>query len=160
MILTSNTEKVNSSYSKSAQPTHALKITKAHLLDVWRIEPTLAYGGFNQGSREQLVNAIDEIQICFDWLQQQQIAKRISCRSHSSYFLKHCAEFAADVYVSNGAFLAAVILAGVPYRRYGMDHPNAACAVVASKRNRALHGDKWHNAPSFAEYKPLQAGAR
>jgi hypothetical protein len=139
-----------------------VKVKIDHLLDVWRIEPALCYGGFNQGDRTQLVSAISEVQLCYDWLQQQDIGQRVTANSHGSYYLKHAVEFSTMrrsmldyLYVSNGAFLAAVIIAGVPYQRCNHRGPNALVAVKGSRRNRKLHGAKAEHSLCYAEYMPL-----
>jgi hypothetical protein len=139
-------------------------ITADHLLDIWRIEPTLAYGGFGQGDRAQLVNAISEVQLCYDWLERQDIGQRVTANSHGSYYLKHAVEFSTMrrsmldyTYVSNGALLTAAIIAHVPYQRCDRRSPNALVAVKGSRRNRKLHGAKAEHSPSYAEYMPLVA---
>lgn len=133
-------------------------ITADTILDVWRIEPTLHYGGFavngDPGNRAELIRSLDEIQTCYDWLQCQVIAPKVTALSPSSYHLKHAVEFCVGTYVSNGAFLAAVIIAGVPYRRY-WGELNAAVAVEASRRNRKLHGPKAAQSPDYAGFRPV-----
>lgn len=139
-----------------------MRITTNDILDALIKEPTLAYGGFHRtpaearSTRGDLVTHLDEIQLCYDWLQMQEIGKKATDRSPSSYGLKHAVEFAAGEYVSNGTFIVACIIRGVPYKRYGHSHPNAACAVKRRRCNRRLHGAKANRAPYYAEFMPLR----
>ena len=138
-----------------------MRITVNNILDSLIKEPTLAYGGFHpspseaSATRGDLITHMDEIQMCVDWLAAQEIGKRITDRSPSSYYLKHAAEFAAGQYVSNGCLIVACIIMKVPYQRYGHDHPNAACAVKRHRRNRQLHGEKGKQYLGYCEFKPL-----
>ena len=132
-----------------------LIITTDHVLDAMRQEPTLTDAGFArrgkdlEAGRKTLLGALAEIQMCYDWIAQQDILK-IASRGRSSYALKHVVEAAArqvgvsDSYVSNGSFLCAALIAGVPYRRY-VGAPNA---VVGIKLSRKGHLD----------YKPFPSG--
>jgi hypothetical protein len=138
-----------------------MRITTNDILDALIKEPCLGYGGFHRtpaeasDTRGDLITHLDEVQICCDWLSAQEIGKRVTDHSPSSYGLKHAVEFAAGSYVSNGTFIVACIITGVPYRRYGHDHPNAGCAVKRRRCNRRLHGDKANRAPFYAEFKPI-----
>ena len=136
-----------------------MKITVNHILDAWRIEPTLTYAGFEASPRPAMRKALlahlAEVQTCVDWLQAQDIAPRVTNRHYTSYFLKHAAEWSAGHYVSNGAFLAAVVILGIPYRPLP-GSPNAVVAVRFKRRNRRLHGARGELRLSYAEFKPLQ----
>lgn len=138
-----------------------MKITADHILDLWRIEPTLTYCGFEASPRpamrKALLTHLGEVQLCTDWLQAQEIAERITGRHYTSYFLKHAVEFAAGdrIYVANGAFLAAVVILGIPYRPLP-GSPNAVVAVQFKRRNRRLHGERGDQSLCYAEFKPLQ----
>jgi hypothetical protein len=118
-----------------------MRITYNHILDAWRIEPTLTYCGFEinprPAMRKALLDHLGEVQLCADWLAAQDIAPRITNRHYTSYFLKHAVEFATGdrIYVSNGAFLAAVVILGIPYRPLP-GSLNAICAVQFKRRNR------------------------
>lgn len=139
-----------------------MRITVNNILDSLIKEPTLAYGGFHpspaeaSATRGDLITHINEVQLCVDWLGAQELGKRITDRSPSSYYLKHAVEFAAGKYVSNGCLIVACIIMGVPYQRYGHDHPNASCAVKRHRRNRPLHGEKGKQYLGYCEFKPLQ----
>jgi hypothetical protein len=139
-----------------------MKITTNDILDALMKEPTLAYGGFHRtpaeasSTRSDLLTHIAEVQLCYDWLQMQEIGKRITDRSPSSYYLKHAAEFAGGQYVSNGCLIVACIITGVLYQRYGDDHPNAACAVKRRRSNRLLHGAKGKQYLGYCKFKPLR----
>lgn len=136
-----------------------MNITTDHILDLWRIEPTLTYSGFEDhprpAMRKALLDHLAEVQTCVDWLQAQDIAPRITARHYSSYFLKHAAEWASGQYVSNGALLAAVVILGIPYRPLPSSL-NAVVAVNFKRRNRRLHGEKGEQSLCYAEFKPLQ----
>jgi hypothetical protein len=138
-----------------------MTITINDILDAIIKEPTLGYGGFHRtpaearSTRSDLVTHINEVQLCVDWLSAQDIGQKVTERSPSSYGLKHAVEFAAGQYVSNGTFILACIIIGVPYKRYGHSHPNASCAVKRRRCNRKLHGDKANRAPFYAEFRPI-----
>ena len=138
-----------------------MRITTDHILDVWRIEPTLTYCGFEASPRpamrKALLDHLGEVQLCADWLAAQEIALRITGRHYTSYFLKHAIEWANGdrIYVSNGAFLAAVVILGIPYRPLPSGSPNAVVAVQFKRRNRRLHGARGEYWSSYAEFRPL-----
>lgn len=144
-----------------------LTITRDHILDIWRIEPDLGYGGFILKSedaapmRAALLNAIDEIRLCYNWIQRQTIGKRVSPLDHSSYYLKHACEFATmrtprDYdYVSNGAILCAAMIIGVPYKRW-YNSPNARLAIRGNRQNRKLHRPDASWALGYTEFVPLE----
>ncbi len=138
-----------------------MRITVNNILDSLYKEPCLAYGGFHRTpadarpTRGELVKALDEVQLCCDWLSAQDIGAKVTDRSPSSYGLKHAVEFAAGQYVSNGTFIVACIIMRVPYKRYGHSHPNAGCAVKRRRCNRKLHGDKATQSPCYAEFRPI-----
>lgn len=138
-----------------------MRITTDHILDAWRVEPTLTYCGFEDKPRTTMRKALldhwGEVQLCADWLAAQDIAPRITGRHYTSYFLKHAVEFATGdhIYVANGAFLTAVVILGIPYRPLP-GSPNAVVAVQFKRCNRRLHGERGERWGSYAEFKPLQ----
>lgn len=136
-----------------------ITISRNSILDAWRIEPTLTYCGFEErprpAMRKALLDHLAEVQLCVDWLAAQDIAPRCTTRHYSSYFLKHAAEWSSRQYVSNGAFLAAVVILGIPYRPLP-GSPNAVVAVQFKRRNRRLHGARGDQSLCYAEFRPLQ----
>ena len=141
-----------------------MKITTDNILDALHKEPTLGYGGFHataaeaQPHRGALITEISEVQLCVDWLSAQDIGQKVGPRSHSSYGLKHAVEYATGnkEYVSNGGFLVACIILGVPYKRFGgPKNPNAMVAVKHHRRNQKLHKDTQLHSSGWADYKPL-----
>jgi hypothetical protein len=86
--------------------------------------------------RENLRQNLREFQLCCEWLSTQQPIKTIDRKSRSSYGLKHVVEDYYDhkEYVSNGAFIAAVIHMGIPYKI----NPESPNVLVALSRKR-LH---------------------
>lgn len=146
-----------------------MKITVDHILDIWRVEPSLTYSGFSDDVnlyakwRAGLIEHLDEVQLCVDWLSQQEVAQRITPKSPNSYSLKHAVEFATRpnaqtdyTYVSNGCLIAAAIILAIPYQRCQGNSLNAQIAIKRSKRNVSLHGPKAYLGLGYAEYKPLR----
>jgi hypothetical protein len=123
-------------------------------------EPNLGYGGFypnpdDKLAHDSLVTKLAEVQTCCDWLDVQIIGRRVGCRSLQSYTLKHACEFGTGQYCSNGSFLIACVILGVPYKHNGGKNPNARVAVKHYRGNRCLHGDRARNAPLYAEFTPI-----
>ena len=95
--------------------------------------PLLTYFGFGEFNRpaattekgrNDLLAAIAEIDRARAWLRTQQ--PRLTLNPHrSSYGLKHIAERATGDYISNGAFIAAVLLEGWKVKRISEISPNA-----------------------------------
>lgn len=124
------------------------------------VEPLLTYGGFAKnedeakGGYSELVDHISEVQMCYDWLIMQNIGQRVSHREHSSYLLKHAAEAFADSYVSNGAFLCAAIIAGVPYKRI-RNTPNAFVAVRGRRHRKRSYSGWTYRQRSYDMFNPF-----
>ena len=140
-----------------------MKITTDNILDALHKEPKLGYGGFCATTEEAqsthhdlMVTYISEVQLCVDWLSAQDIGKRVTDRSHSSYGLKHAVEYATGKkeYVSNGGFLVACIILGVPYKRCDLRSPNAMVAVNQHKRNHKLNADQGRGS-DWSGFRPL-----
>lgn len=129
-----------------------MRITEKHIRFVFQTEPTLTYSGFAtkpediEKGQNALLNHLAEVQTCFDWIILQRIGRRVSDTDHSSYVLKHAVEQSAG-YVSNGAFLAATVIAGIPYRRI----PKSLNALVAIRGTRRK--------PGYEKFVPLQPEA-
>lgn len=88
--------------------------------------------------REELWNYVPDIEWCAAWLVENIAPIKSINRRHSSYGLKHLAEkFSPRGYITNGAFIAAAIIAGY---RYAI-HPQGTDAYFAmsGKSIRALH---------------------
>ena len=124
-----------------------MKITQQDIESALVKEPMLDDRGFRQKPKrdqpieESIPLTLTEVQLCVDWLSVQEILPKVPAKCWSSYGLKHAVEQAGGEYVSNGAFIAACIIMGVPYERSkDSDNPNAACAVKALKSNFKLHG--------------------
>lgn len=107
-------------------------------------EPTLTYFGLGiypgsdvETEKLRLLNAVEEVSRCVDWLSNAPYIKTINTR-HTSYGLKHVMEHACGGYVSNGVFIAAVIILGIPYRKYNLS-ANISIAIsqkyVKSQQN-------------------------
>jgi len=143
-------------------------ISQDDILDIWNYEPTMTYAGFdcNDATRDRLRQALldhlDEVQLCYDWIIRQHVGKMVTYRDHSSYFLKHCVEFATVrspldyTYVSNGSFICAALIAKVPYKKIP-SAPEAQLAIRGDRRNQKKH---WQDpsvswAKGYAEFAPL-----
>ena len=59
---------------------------------------------------------LEQINTCIEWLETKKTQKTLN-RISSSYGIKHIIERELKTYVCNGAFIAAVIHLGIPYRR-------------------------------------------
>jgi len=70
----------------------------------------------------------EEFQVCLTWLSLCQVRKTVNPGIGSSYGLKHRVEHWSGRYVTNGAFIAAVIHLGIPFKRYP-DSPNIHLAL-------------------------------
>ncbi len=108
------------------------KIPVKTLAEVMSAEPELNYEGFNVfgaelmdaeqrdaemvRAREKLKAAQAEIQACLTWLKRIKRTENINPR-HSSNGLKHCVERMSGGYVSNGALIAAALMAGFHFER-------------------------------------------
>lgn len=154
-----------------------MRITHELIQDAIAKEPELTYCGFYSPAhhrrserkntdyvaqlrsyRNDLFTYIKEIQLCSDWLGFQELGQKVTESSYSSYGLKHAVEFATQhagdrIYVSNGAFLAAVVIAGIPFERVEIASLNALVAVKHYRRNQKL----WNGASGYTGFKPFPA---
>lgn len=108
-----------------------MEITTDDLRNVIQKEPMLVYGGFlsdTSTGQDTLLNALNEVRLCYEWLTLCERRKRINEDIPDSYGLKHRLENDTGMYVSNGAFIAATIIAGIPYRKYNR-YPNIHLAL-------------------------------
>lgn len=71
----------------------------------------------------ELLGRLDEVNLCLEWLER---VRHNSTPNRGSYSLKHDVEHWAGQYVTNGAFIAAALFAGVPRK---LDSPNATFAL-------------------------------
>ena len=72
--------------------------------------------------RKDLEYRCEEFRLCCEWIKKfsyKPSEKRINkmSQTYSSYYLKHLVEKWSSRYISNGAFIAAVIYLNIPYRR-------------------------------------------
>lgn len=81
--------------------------------------------------QQELYDNRHEIVLALEWLNKAKKTMTIN-RDNSSYGLKHMAEsyhrnigVVDDCYISNGAFIAAAVLAGFTIERCRVDSPNA-----------------------------------
>lgn len=116
-----------------AEATALMNDTERRLPVILKQYPLLTYFGFGEFNRpaatteegrRDLLAAIAEIDRARAWLRTQQPRRTLNPR-RSSYGLKHIAERATGDYISNGAFIAAVLLEGWKVRRISEISPNA-----------------------------------
>lgn len=129
--------------------------TQTDLLNAMEKEPSLTDFGMNihhqynklsvderkeqfNNERQALANNLKQFQLCCQWLEMCEPVKTIN-RDISSYGLKHKVEKHFGEYVTNGAFIAAVIHLGIPYKTWP-NFPNVHIAI--SKRSLKLL-NKW-----------------
>lgn len=77
--------------------------------------------------RADLRRNLGEVQAAAEWISRQERQSRLSKRSSSSYGLKHVMERETGTYVTNGAFIAAALIIGVPAR---LDHLNPMIGII------------------------------
>ena len=105
------------------------------LNEILKKEPTLTPfgiegpGTFKSNNPEFEPDDISQIEDCITWLKDKPRTKRIN-NDISSYGLKHQVESDMGCYVSNGAFIAAVIHLQIPYKRI----PQSPNILIAIKR--------------------------
>jgi hypothetical protein len=95
------------------------------------------YAAEFEEEREKLKGKLEQFQLCCEWLSQCQPIKTINKKIGGSYSLKHRVERYFNRYVTNGAFIAAVVHLGIPYKTYS-DSPNISVALSS----RSLPPDK------------------
>lgn len=98
-------------------------ITQDQLIKALEKEPDLTREGLDskhtdrfESKRNELLGCLRQVDLCCQWLslckQRQSINKKVS-----SYGLKHYVERYFGEYVSNGDFIAALIVLGIRYER-------------------------------------------
>lgn len=120
-----------------------MKFTKVDLLNAIEKEPMLTNFGIGilsttprnerkgtfQKERESLKNNFEQFQVCCEWL--SLCRRRKTINSQTSYGLKHKLEKHFGKYVTNGAFIAAVIHLDIPYK-ITPGRPNIEVALSSS----------------------------
>lgn len=141
------------------------KPTRDDLIKAFEAEPTLTDGGIDllssdyqkrlpQAERTKKLKAVrDDIkdsaqflrmfQVCCAWLSLCETRKAINPKIGTSYSLKHRVERYFGEYVTNGAFIAAVIHMEIPYRTFP-DFPNVQVALSS----RGLPKDVGYSEPA------------
>jgi hypothetical protein len=105
--------------------------------------PNLWASGFHDGPYPDGTPLTDEdivqqVSICAWFLKQTCAPTKTYRQVMTSYGWKHVVENAVRLYVCNGAFIAAAILAGYRVRRVAPGHPNAVFNMrVSSAKHRA-----------------------
>jgi hypothetical protein len=84
-----------------------------------------------QKERESLKKNFEQFQVCCEWLSLCRRRKTINTKIGTSYGLKHRVEKHFGKYVTNGAFIAAVIHLGIPYK-IATGSPNIKVALSSS----------------------------
>jgi hypothetical protein len=86
--------------------------------DILKIEPTLTPNGIEDSFTGVLFDDdyLRHVDICIDWLKTKKTQKSVN-KISSSYGIKHEIEREFKTYVCNGAFIAAIIHLGIPYKR-------------------------------------------
>lgn len=93
--------------------------------------PELTYNGIEwnqndesyESSRVDLYESLDEIIKCIDWLDRFYVPSSRRKDETNSYALKHYVEYYTGEYISNGAFVAAVMMRNLRYIKE-KDNPN------------------------------------
>jgi len=127
------------------------KLNRNDLLQAVQKEPGLcALGLFSKGKislfgaakfeheKEILKGEFDSFEICIMWLWQCKPLKRINRVIGSSYHLKDFVEKWSGIYISNGAFIAAAIHLGLPYKS---DNDSVNLHIGISGRSPRLQAD-------------------
>lgn len=110
-----------------------------------QVEPRLCYYGIGvyeghdlvfkgrkfQDSQDRLMNSVEELIACEEWLVPQYRTKNVT-RHYSSYRLKHIVEHNKKRYISNGALCAMAIGLGF---KYTVDGPNIFINIVKDLHN-------------------------
>ncbi|MFZ2447073.1 MAG: hypothetical protein WAW37_12000 [Syntrophobacteraceae bacterium] len=101
-----------------------MKLKRQDLISAMEKELLLSAFGLHGSNREPnfererdiLAKSFEMFQVCLEYLKFCKPIKTINPRVGSSYGLKHEVERWSGVYVHNGAFIAAVIHAGIKYK--------------------------------------------
>ena len=83
-----------------------------------------------QSYRQRLQNSLRQVQLCCEWISKCRQIKTVNRKIGSSYTLKHKVEKYFGEYIPAGAFVAAILYMGVPYKDYN-DSPNIHVALSA-----------------------------
>lgn len=110
--------------------------SQADLLKAMDQEPILTDFGLGifpgrqvfEEERTRLAGQLRMFQLCCQWLSLCTIQRSIN-RRHTSYGLKHCVERYFGTYITNGAFIAAVIYLGIPYKPSYLGSPNISLGI-------------------------------
>jgi hypothetical protein len=94
-----------------------------------KYNPELTYNGINwkrsspeyRKSRADLLNAIDEIDKCIEWLSNYFLSNTKIVNPMSSYGLKHYVEKYFHIYISTGSLIAAVKILNLKHKEYPGD---------------------------------------
>lgn len=86
-------------------------------------------------NRAALLRSAEGCSLACEWLSRREKIKTTN-RRHNSYGYKHMVERAAGKYITNGAFIAAAIHLGFPYR-IDADSPNVCFGIA----ERSLKGE-------------------
>ncbi|MFE5549461.1 hypothetical protein ACFQ71_37400 [Streptomyces sp. NPDC056534] len=108
-------------------------ITQSDLDQLMSDHPTLTSEGYGRSTlvpadkepelRAGLASDLTSVQEAAAWIAELGWTSAVSDDSPSSYHLKHVMEDATGQYVTNGAFIAAALLAGVPVKLNGLNPP-------------------------------------
>ncbi|MFG2825359.1 hypothetical protein ACGFX4_38760 [Kitasatospora sp. NPDC048365] len=108
-------------------------ITQEQLDAVLDSHPVLTAEGYGSGlapdpgaARKSLSTDIEGVRRAARWIEDQPWTAEVDPRSPSSYGAKHAMEAAGHGYVTNGAFVAACLLLGVPAE---LDDLNPSVAI-------------------------------
>jgi len=101
-----------------------MKVAEKDLMYVLWAHPFLSNYGIEcrskgqryERNREVLLHSLKAFRICCEWLARCRTRKTVNTRIGTSYTLKHVVEEWAGYYISNGAFVAAVIHMGISYK--------------------------------------------
>ncbi|MGW6535406.1 hypothetical protein ACWGBV_03585 [Streptomyces sp. NPDC055051] len=106
-------------------------ITQSDLDQLMSDHPTLTCEGYGRSTlapagneaelRGDLGSDLTSVQEAATWIAELGWTSAVSDDSPSSYHLKHVMEDATGRYVTNGAFIAAALLVGVPVKLNGLN---------------------------------------
>ena len=113
--------------------THHVYAASQSELDILTAYPDLTRAGFAPGGSPLDCQEVRLVHLWLKWQVARLAGRR--CTWQYSYGLKHVAEAAMGVYVSNGTLIAAAILGGFPIRRF-RERSNPNCDI---KMPRDLH---------------------
>jgi len=88
---------------------------------VWHRTPPADRAAMIERDRQDLKDRLRQFRLCCEWLSICNRRKTINYGIGSSWGLKHRVERYYKEYITNGAFIAAVIHMGIPYKKDGSD---------------------------------------